>query len=118
MSWFGGGGKKDADTSSARTMNIDEFDGAAAHDNRNSSMNGGGGGMPAGSFEQELMQEQQKAVIQAVMFKLTESSFDSCVPKPSSSLSYGEKSCISAVVGKYLDVSELVVGRIQGAQQR
>jgi hypothetical protein len=51
------------------------------------------------SFEQELMQEQQKAVIQAVMFKLTEAAFDSCVTKPSSSLSYSEQSCISAVVG-------------------
>ncbi|KAJ1423552.1 hypothetical protein B484DRAFT_451820 [Ochromonadaceae sp. CCMP2298] len=107
-------------------MKIDDFDSSSAFDNRRSSgggMAGGGGGggggagMTGSSFEQELMQEQQRAVIQAVMFKLTESSFDACVPKPSSSLSYGEKSCISAVVGKYLDTSELVVGRMQGAQR-
>lgn len=62
--------------------------------------------------------EQQKALIQAVMFKLTEASFESCVTKPSSSLSSTERSCISAVVGKYLDTSEFVVGQFTAGQQR
>lgn len=59
------------------------------------------------------MMEQQKIMIQAVMMKLTDMSFETCVTKPSSSLSSSEQSCITSVVGKYLDTSELVVGRFQ-----
>lgn len=59
------------------------------------------------------MMEQQKIMIQAVMMKLTETAFDTCITKPSSSLSSSEQSCIASVVGKYLDTSELVVGRFQ-----
>ena len=103
-------------------MKIDEFDShsASQFDNSHSSTNfapSAGGSMGGGSFEQELAMEQQKAIIQAVMFKLTEASFDACVTKPASSLSRGEQSCISAVVGKYLDTSELVASRLQGGQQ-
>ena len=61
--------------------------------------------------------EQQKAMIQAVVFKLTNLAFDQCVPKPSSSLSSSEQSCISSVVGKYFETSQLVVGRFSAANQ-
>lgn len=59
-------------------------------------------------------------MIQAVVFKLTDLAFDECVPKPSSSLSSSEQSCISSVVGKYLETSQIVVGRIGASmdQQR
>ena len=61
--------------------------------------------------------EQQKAMIQAVVFKLTDLAFDQCVPKPSSSLSSSEQSCISSVVGKYFETSQLIVGRFSAANQ-
>ena len=61
--------------------------------------------------------EQQKAMIQAIVFKLTDLAFDQCVPKPSSSLSSSEQSCISSVVGKYFETSQLVVGRFSAANQ-
>jgi len=100
-------------------MKIDDFDSssAARFDNSDQFRQASAPSAAGGSFEQEVMLEQQKAVIQAVMFKLTESAFDACITKPSSSLSYGEKSCISSVVGKYLDTSELVVSRMNGGQQ-
>lgn len=100
-------------------MKIDDFDSssAARFDNSDQFRQPSAPSAGGGSFEQEVLLEQQKAVIQAVMFKLTESAFDACITKPSSSLSYGEKSCISSVVGKYLDTSELVVSRMNGGQQ-
>ena len=81
MSWFGFGGsgdkKKDDNNSSLSTnsLNIDD----SAFDNSNTtefasplSGNGGGRSISGGSsFEQELMLEQQKALVQAVVFKLT-----------------------------------------------
>ncbi len=117
MSWFGlGGGSDNGKKTEERSMKIDDFDSssAAQFDNTNQFSHAPSAG--GGSFEQEVAIEQQKAMIQAVMFKLTEASFDACVTKPSSSLSYGEKSCISAVVGKYLDTSELIVAKMQGGQ--
>lgn len=118
-SWFGFGGSGEKEDKE-RPMKIDEFDSHSAFDNSHSTTNfapsAGGSSMGGGSFEQELAMEQQKAIIQAVMFKLTEASFDACVTKPSSSLSRGEQSCISSVVGKYLDTSELVASRLQGGQ--
>ena len=72
---------------------------------------GGGGGS---NFENELRLEQQKIMIQQVMFKLTELSFEKCVTKPSSSLSSSEKACIEAVATKYIDASEFVVGQFSG----
>lgn len=118
MSWFGFGGSSEKEDKE-RPMKIDEFDShsASQFDNSHSSTNFAPSAGSGGSFEQELAMEQQKAIIQAVMFKLTEASFDACVTKPSSSLSRGEQSCISAVVGKYLDTSELVASRLQGGQQ-
>lgn len=118
MSWFGGGGSSSDDNKSS----FDE--GAKFSSGDYGSPLGGGaggrtGGMPAGaggSFEQELAMEQQKAMVQAVMFKMTEMSFDKCITKPSTSLSSSEKSCIKSVVTKYLDSSEFVIGRFSGGK--
>lgn len=64
------------------------------------------------SFQDALALEQQKAMVQAVVFKLTDLAFDECVPKPSRSLSSSEQTCVQAVVGKFLETSEIVVGRL------
>ncbi len=123
MSWFGFGGsskKPDENTSSHYSSSDDSHFGSSNTDfvapSSAPSADFSGAGAGGGSFEQELMMEQQKALIQAVMFKLTDLSFETCVTKPGSSLSSSEQSCITAVVGKYLDTSELVVARFQGSQ--
>ncbi len=133
MSWFGlgGGGNKDNDEESSSGSSGDSFadQGSSFEAGRGMEMGASGGGMDVGgggaalggrgSFEQDLVMEQQKAMVQAVMARLTEMSFDQCVSKPSASLSSSEKSCIQAVTNKYLDASEFTVARFsQGQQQR
>lgn len=55
--------------------------------------------------------------MQQVISKLTEVSFDTCIAKPDSALSAGERACIHTMVGKYLDTSEFVMGRAAKKQQ-
>lgn len=119
MSWFFGGSndkKPESDSFSTGTMKIDDFDSGnfAGSSSTSSGMASSGMGS-AGSFEQQVMLEQQKIAIQAVVLKLTDVAYETCIPKPSSSLSSSEQSCIHAVVGKYLDTSELIVGRFQAS---
>ena len=116
MSWFGGwggGNKGGNDKGAAEKGAYDDhgFDESPDFAAPSGSFGGSAGG--TGSLESELMMEQQKALVQAIMFKLTETSFAACVTKPSSSLSSSEQNCISAVVTKYLDASEFVVKRMQ-----
>lgn len=63
-------------------------------------------------MEQELMGLQQGAIVQAVIMKLTETAFATCVTKPSSSLSSSESACISAVTNKYLESSEFIQAKM------
>jgi len=114
MSWFGGGSKKqESESFSSAPMKIDDFDSGSFADSSSGMASSGMGS--AGSFEQQVMLEQQKIAIQAVVLKLTDVAYETCVPKPSSSLSSSEQSCVHAVVGKYLDTSELIVGRFQAS---
>lgn len=111
MSWFGFGGSKDSDKGSKPVSSYSsEYDDDSSDFSAPSSYSLPSAPMQgSGSLESELMMEQQKALVQAIMFKLTETAFERCVTKPSSSLSSSETSCISAVVTKYLDASEFVV---------
>jgi hypothetical protein len=115
MGWFGSGGEDKSESSSSNydpgygDSNADMGAPRAAPQQRMAS---------AGGFEQDLAMEQQKAMVQAVMGRLTEMSFEACISKPSSSLSSSEKSCIQAVTAKYLDASEFTVGRFSQSQQR
>ena len=45
-------------------------------------------------LEELVMAEQQKALVQTVVARLTEMAFDNCISKPSSALSSGEQGCI------------------------
>lgn len=121
MSWFGFGGSKKEESSSESVapMRIDDdgdshFPSSSTFDSNNFSSPSVG--MGGATFEQQVMLEQQKAMIQAVMLKLTDVAFDKCITKPSTSLSYSEQSCIAAVTGKCLDTSEIVLARMQGAK--
>mmetsp|Transcript_33730 Transcript_33730/g.34358 ORF Transcript_33730/g.34358 Transcript_33730/m.34358 type:complete len:115 (+) Transcript_33730:173-517(+) len=113
MSWFGGGSNKIDDDKPISSF-TDQFDTSGPSDfgSRQTSQPSFGGG--ASSFQNEMMAEQQKALVQAVMFKLTDTAFDMCISKPSSSLSSSEKNCIANTVGKYLDTSEFIVRRMSG----
>lgn len=63
------------------------------------------------AIQAAVMQEQQKALVQQVIAKLTEVSFDQCIDRPEASLTSRQRNCIHTVVGKYLDTSEFVIGR-------
>ena len=108
MGWFGSSSNEDERKPSSSDFNDQGFGGQTEFAPASSMSSGGG------SFEQEVAMEQQQAIVKAAMFKLTELAFSKCVQKPSSSLSSSEQSCISAVVTKYLDVSEMVTSGMAG----
>ena len=62
--------------------------------------------------------ENQKAVIQAAISKLTETCFDKCVPKPGNKLASSEANCIGNCAGRYLDSSVFVVNRMMAKRQQ
>ena len=85
MSWFGGGGKSDNNgggryepESSYQEQNyVGQQEAYAAPRTGGASE----------QFQQELLMEQQKALIQAVMFRLTDTAFKKCITNPSKQLS-------------------------------
>ena len=62
--------------------------------------------------------ENQKAVIQAAISKLTETCFDKCVTKPGNKLDSSEANCIANCAGRYLDSSVFVVNRMMAKRQQ
>jgi mitochondrial import inner membrane translocase subunit TIM13 len=115
MGWFG----SSDDEKPTSTYSESSFGAPSGEFSAPSSFqSGGGGGLGGtGNFEQDVMMEQQQALVKAAMFKLTELSFEKCVKKPSSSLSSSEQSCISSVVTKYLEASQMVTQGMAGGQQ-
>ena len=119
---FFGGGKKSTNEDG---MGPEKTDMAVGAENLGGGDFGGGGmsaprvgGAPPGQaatqaeLQRAVVAEQQRALVQQVIAKLTEVSFDTCLQKkPDSTLSAGERACIHTVVGKYLDTSEFVLGR-------
>lgn len=60
-----------------------------------------------------LEMENQKAVIQAAIGKLSEICFDKCCPaKPGNKLDSSEANCISNCAGRYLDTSMFIMNRM------
>ncbi|GAB5036861.1 mitochondrial protein translocase family [Nannochloropsis oceanica] len=122
MSWFGlGGSKKEEVPESNYDFTASGFEesvggGGGGYD---PSLGGGvGSGGNMGQLEELVMAEQQKALVQSVIARLTEMAFENCVAKPASALSSSEQGCIKATVAKYLDTSEFVLGRVQRSAQR
>ena len=109
MSWFGIGG-----SSLPKKPEVVKEDPAFVPDtNINASEIGIGGPTHASKFEQELLVEQERVLVQSVIFKLTELSFEKCVSKPSSQLlSASERNCIAAVTTKYLETSQFVINNL------
>ena len=69
-----------------------------------------------GSFQEQLALEQQKVMIQNMMLKLTDTAFQKCVTKPTSSLTSSEQICIQTVVTKYIESSEFVLEKLSRNQ--
>ena len=122
MSWFGFGGS--GDNKDDKKSNSYDFQPSSSFDTSSSSSSMGFGSSDLSNssasssdlqqdLQQELMQLQQSAMVQAVMFKLTELSFEKCITTPGSSLTSSEQSCINAVVKKYLDTSEITTGKLR-----
>ena len=117
-----GGGKKSSDDGG---MGPEKTDMAVGAENFGGGDFGGGGmsaprvgGAPPGQaatqaeLQRAVVAEQQRALVQQVIAKLTEVSFDTCLKaKRDAALSSPERACIHTVVGKYLDTSEFVLGR-------
>ena len=65
-----------------------------------------------------MEQENQKAVIQQAISKLTETCFDKCINKPGAKLDATEANCIANCAGRYLDSSVFVVNRMMAKRQQ
>jgi import inner membrane translocase subunit TIM13 len=118
MGWFGSSSDEDkSSSSSSSSSNFDDHSRFGSVGSDYVAPAPGSIGAGAASFEQEVMMEQQQAIVKAAMLRLTKLSFDKCVTKPSSSLSSSEQSCISAVVTKYLELSQLVTNGMGGQGQ-
>jgi len=93
MSWWGSG-SSDKDSSSSPSNN--SYDTSSSFGSEPSTQFAA----PSSSnnLQEQLQLEQQKAMIQTVMLKLTDIGFEQCVSKPSSSLSSSEVGCINSVV--------------------
>lgn len=119
MSWFGFGGNKKEEPTPSYSSSYDEptpFQDTTNFASPSTSYSPSVGSSSQSSFVAELQQEQQKLMVQGVVMKLTAMAFDSCVNKPSSSLSSSEQSCIAAVTGKYMDTTEFIVAKMYNQQ--
>ena len=67
---------------------------------------------PRSSFQESVMKEQEKLMVQALVLKLTTTSFEKCIERPSSSLSSSEQACVASITAKYLDSSNLVMSKL------
>jgi hypothetical protein len=108
MSWFGSGSKKEEEK--PKSMNIDEFHGSSYS---NADYAAPRSAPNSSNFEEQVQLLQQQAMLQTLMVKLSDTAFEACVTKPSSSLSSSETSCITSVVSKYFEASQLIVNRLQ-----
>ena len=107
MSWFGG--------SSSNNNNDKKTDSYESNYDTSASNNSIEYSSPnnTNTLEQEIMKAQEQMAVQSLMLKIAEIGFDNCITsKPSTSLSYSEKSCLSNVVDKYFSTTEFVVEKI------
>ncbi|KAI9921026.1 hypothetical protein PsorP6_001249 [Peronosclerospora sorghi] len=120
MSFFGFGKSKEPEpaTSSAEMYEFEEpsYDHSASSapssfdSSISSSLDRGSSGA---EVQQMIMEEQQRALIQQAISKITALAWDKCsASKPDSELSYKEKECIKNVTLAYLDTSMFVVHRL------
>ena len=69
-------------------------------------------------MQQFLETENQKAVIQQAIAKLTEQCFEKCIGKPGTKLDSSEANCVANCAGRYLDSSVFVVNRMMAKRSQ
>lgn len=62
---------------------------------------------------QELVLEQQKAVVQRLVSKITETCWDKCVGTPGSSFSSRETSCLEYCAKRFLETHQYILKKAQ-----
>eukprot|EP00897_Mesotaenium_endlicherianum_P008088 jgi/Mesen1/7307/ME000374S06666 len=77
---------------------------------------------PPSSASPEMLQfyaqEQQKAVLNELIAKLTDTCWDKCITgAPGSKFSSSESSCLSNCALRFLETSALIVRKFQSLQQ-
>ena len=111
MSWWGGGSNSNSNSSSSSSSdktsyNPSSYDTGSFSQEDNSPMVSSGG-----SIEQQVQLLQQQQMVQMLIGKLTDLSFQQCVTRPSSNLSSSEEACIKFVTKKYIHTTEMVVSK-------
>lgn len=81
---------------------------------------GGSSGRGGGSsdIQQLILQEQQRALIQEAVAKITEIAFDKCTGRPDTSFSSREKTCLQNVAMTYIDASQFISYQLSGGAQQ
>ncbi|XP_030939361.1 mitochondrial import inner membrane translocase subunit TIM8 [Quercus robur] len=68
-------------------------------------------------FAQFLAQEEQRAKVGEMVIKITNVCWDKCITgTPGSKFSSSESSCLSNCARRYMDMSLLIVKRVQNMQ--
>jgi len=108
MGWFGGGSIEEAPASTS-------FD-----DDASIGFGDSAGMSSSGNDMQDFgMELQQQLIVQQVITKLTDESFQKCITgKPSDSLSGSQVACIHSTVNKWMDTNEFMMGRLAKKQQQ
>lgn len=65
-----------------------------------------------------IAEENQKAQVQQIISKLTDTCWDKCMGKPGAKLSNWERDCIGNCAERFLDASIFIVQRMQGEARR
>jgi mitochondrial import inner membrane translocase subunit TIM8 len=66
----------------------------------------------AAQMQAFIAEENQKAAVQQIIAKLTDTCWDKCMGKPGSKLSSWETDCISNCAERFLDASIFIVQRM------
>jgi mitochondrial import inner membrane translocase subunit TIM8 len=65
-----------------------------------------------------IAEENQKAAVQQIISKLTDTCWDKCMGKPGAKLSSWESDCIANCAERFLDASIFIVQRMHGQAGR
>ncbi|KAF4320915.1 hypothetical protein BBO99_00003692 [Phytophthora kernoviae] len=110
MSFFGFGKSKEPKPTSSESYSYEEpsydYSAPSVPSSFESPSHSAGPSAGAAEMQQMIMEEQQRALIQQAISKITAIAWDKCsASKPDSDLSSKERDCIKNVTLAYLDTS-------------
>jgi len=117
MSWFSSSSPPPPPPSQSYENYDEGFDDSSRYSGSTDFSSAGSSSDPQAALRMALQQEQQKAVVQAAIAKLTDMCWDTCMGRPDAKLSGSEQSCLSNCADRYLDTSMFIMGRMQKQQQ-